>query len=100
MKGKDKKNKVRRAVAISYEPEDDAPKVVATGRGHIADRIIDKAKESDVPLHKDSSLVESLSQLELGENIPAELYEVVAEILVFIDKTDRIKGRLLNENEQ
>lgn len=100
MKEKDKKNKVKRAVALSYEPEDDAPKVVATGRGHIADRIIDKAKESDVPLHKDSSLVESLSQLELGENIPAELYEVVAEILVFIDKTDRIKGRLLNENEQ
>lgn len=100
MKEKDKKNKVKRAVALSYEPEDDAPKVVATGRGHIADRIIDKAKESDVPLHKDSSLAESLSQLELGENIPAELYEVVAEILVFIDKTDRIKGRLLNENEQ
>lgn len=100
MKGKDKKDKVKRAIALSYEPEDDAPKVVATGRGHIADRIIDKAKESDVPLHKDPSLAESLSQLELGENIPTELYEVVAEILVFIDKTDRIKGKVLDKNEQ
>ena len=91
-----KKSKVKRAVALSYEPGEDAPKVLASGRGYIAEKIVERANESDVPLHKDAALAESLSQLEIGQNIPPELYEVVAEILVFVDKLDRIKSKVID----
>jgi flagellar biosynthesis protein len=87
-------NKPKTAVALSYEPDEDAPKVIAAGKGYLAERIIERAKEAEIPLHKDEKLAESLSKLELGSNIPPELYEVVAEILVFVDKMDRIKGKL------
>lgn len=86
--------KVKQAIALSYDPADDAPTVVASGKGVLAERIIEKAKEADVPLHRDDSLAETLSKLEIGEMIPAELYEVVAEILVFVDSMDKIKGKM------
>lgn len=82
------------AVALSYNPEDDAPKIVATGRGHVAEKILEKAKESSVPTHQDSDLANSLSTLELGSFIPEEFYEVVAQVLTFVDNMDRIKGKL------
>lgn len=87
-------NKPKTAVALSYVPEEEAPKVIAAGKGYLAERIIERAKEADIPLHKDAKLAESLSKLELGSNIPPELYEVVAEILVFVDRMDRIKEKL------
>jgi len=86
--------KVKQAIALSYDPAEDAPTVVASGKGVLAERIIEKAKEADVPLHRDDSLAETLSKLEIGEMIPAELYEVVAEILVFVDSMDKIKGKM------
>ena len=55
---------------------------------------IEKAKEEDVPFYKDSKLAATLSKLEIGDMIPPELYEVVAEILVFVDKMDRLKDKL------
>ena len=58
--------------------------------------IIEKAKESDVPIHRDDKLAETLSRLEIGEMIPPELYEVVAEILIFVDSMDKIKNKLRN----
>ena len=91
--------KPRTAVAISYEPNDDAPKVIASGKGYLADKIIERAKEADIPLHKDEKLANTLSKLEIGSMIPPELYEVVAEILVFVDKMDRIKGKVEDHNE-
>lgn len=89
-------NKFKRksAVALSYDPKEEAPKIIATGKGQIAERIIDSAKAADIPIHKNEALADTLSRLELGSNIPPELYEVVAEILVFVDKVDRIKGKL------
>lgn len=87
-------NKDRTAVAIRYDPHDAAPKILAAGKGHIADRIIEEAKEADVPFYQDSSLAETLSKLEIGETIPPELYEAVAEILVFVDGMDKIRERL------
>jgi len=90
----DKRNKVKQAIALEYDPNDAAPKVIATGRGIIADKIIEKAKESDVPVHKDDKLADTLSRLEIGEMIPPELYEVVAEILLFVDSMDKIKSKL------
>ena len=86
--------KSRTAVALSYEPTDDAPKVIASGKGYLADRIVERAKEADIPLHKDSKLANTLSKLQIGDMIPPELYDVVAEVLVFVDSMDRIKEKL------
>lgn len=84
--------KVRKAAALSYEQGDDAPKVVTLGKGEVAERIIKTAKENNVPIFENSGLVEALLQLDIGQQIPQELYSVVAEILVFISKIDRLKG--------
>ena len=88
------KEKIKTAVAIAYEPGDEAPKILATGKGEIAEKIIEKAKEEDVPFYKNSKLANTLSKLEIGDMIPPELYEVVAEILVFVDKMDRMKSKM------
>lgn len=95
MAGTDKdKNKVKQAIALEYNPEEDAPKVIASGRGVLAERIIERAQESDVPIHRDDKLADTLSRLEIGDMIPPELYEVVAEILIFVDSMDKIKGKV------
>lgn len=90
----EKNKKPKQAIALSYDPSEDAPKVIATGKGALAERIIEKAKEADVPIHRDDSLADTLSRLEIGEMIPPELYEVVAEILVFVDSMDKIKAKM------
>lgn len=89
-----KKEKPKQAVALFYDPEDNAPRVVASGKGALAERIIEKAKEAEVPVHTDGKLAETLSRLEIGEAIPPQLYEAVAEILVFVDAMDKIKAKL------
>ncbi len=92
----DKNNKQLQAVAIKYDPGEVAPKIIATGKGKVAEKIIETAKENDVALHKDSKLANTLSKLDIGEYIPPELYEVVAEILVFVDDCEKLKGRMMN----
>lgn len=87
-------SKSRQAVALAYNPGERAPKVIAKGEGYVADKILKKAKEENIPIHKDEKLAGTLSNLELGEFIPAELYEVIAEILVYVDDMDRIKSKL------
>lgn len=82
------------AVALEYEAGDKAPKVIATGQGVLAEKIIDVAQEANVPIHKDEKLARSLSILDIGEYIPPELYSIVAEILVFVDGMDRIQSKL------
>lgn len=88
------KSKVKQAIALEYDPSDEAPRVIASGRGVLAERIIERAKESDVPIHRDDKLADTLSRLEIGEMIPPELYEVVAEILIFVDSMDKLKKKL------
>lgn len=88
------KNKIKQAIALEYDVNDSAPKVIASGKGIVAERIIEKAKESAVPVHKDDKLADTLSRLEIGDMIPPELYEVVAEVLVFVDAMDKLKGKL------
>jgi len=90
----EKKNKIRQAVALEYDPSEEAPKVIASGRGILAEKIIEKAKENDVPVHRDDKLADTLSRLEIGEMIPPELYEVVAEILIFVDAMDKLKSKI------
>ena len=55
---------------------------------------IEKAKENDVPFYQDNKLAETLSKLQIGDTIPPELYDVVAEILVFVDDMDKMKAKL------
>lgn len=82
------------SVALEYTPGEEAPKIIASGRGLIAEKIIEKAQEADVPVYEDSKLANTLSKLEIGDLIPPELYNVVAEILIFVDECDRIRGKL------
>ena len=82
------------AVAIAYEPGEAAPKILATGKGKVAEKIIETAKENKIPTYKDNKLASTLSKLQIGDMIPPELYEVVAEILVFVDDMDRMKAKL------
>ncbi|MBR1770901.1 MAG: EscU/YscU/HrcU family type III secretion system export apparatus switch protein [Lachnospiraceae bacterium] len=88
------KNKVKQAIALEYNPAEDAPKVIASGKGVLAEKIIQKAQESDVPIHRDDKLADTLSRLEIGDMIPPELYEVVAEILIFVDSMDKLKHKV------
>ncbi|HKM21886.1 MAG TPA: EscU/YscU/HrcU family type III secretion system export apparatus switch protein [Lachnospiraceae bacterium] len=91
---KNEREKRKQAIALQYDPGDEAPHVIATGVGHIAERIIEKAQEANVPIHQDSKLANTLSKLEIGDMIPPELYEVVAEILVFVDDMEKIRSKL------
>lgn len=83
-----------RAVALRYDQSrDGAPKVVAKGRGLIAQEIIALAKEHDVQLHEDADLAAVLSSLELAAEIPSELYQAVAEILSFVYRLNQLAGK-------
>ncbi len=73
------------AAALKYDSESDAaPRVVAKGRGVLAEKIIEEARKNGIPLVEDRLLFEILYQLELGSEIPVEIYEPVAKILTFI----------------
>jgi len=88
------REKIKQAIALEYDPSDQAPKIIATGKGKLAERIIETAKESNVPVHQDEKLASTLSKLDIGDFIPPELYEVVAEILVFVDKMEKIRSKM------
>lgn len=86
--------KPKTAVAVAYEPGAAAPKIIAAGKGIVAEKIIEKAKESEIPFYRDDKLADTLSRLQIGDSIPPELYEVVAEILVFVDDMDKLKDKI------
>jgi flagellar biosynthesis protein len=78
-------NKVKLAVALKHElSKTDAPRVVASGRGSFAERIIERAMENDIPVHKDDHLADMLSKVSVPSTIPTELFEAVARVLAFI----------------
>lgn len=78
------------AVALKYDKNDGAPKVVAKGSGYLADRILGIAKDENIPVYEDEQLVTNLGKLELGETIPPELFEIVAHIYAFVDRVDAL----------
>lgn len=85
------KNQRKKAVALRYDKDQGhAPKVVATGKGLLAKNVIQKAKDSNIPILEDESLVELLAELNINETIPDELYQAVAEVFAFIYKTDQL----------
>lgn len=82
--------KSRLAVALHYD-KTGAPRVVAKGRGSVGAKIIEVAKAHDIPIEENEVLAGALSNVELGDEIPAELYKAVAEVLVFVL---RLSGRV------
>jgi len=84
------------AIAVHYDKERDAaPKIVAKGKGSIADKIIELAKKNEIPMYEDRDLVEILSKLDLGQEIPAEMYKLIAEVLVFVYRSNNKAGKII-----
>jgi len=75
---------LKSAVALAYSQTDAAPRIVAKGRGLIAEKIISRAREHGVYVHESPELVSLLMQVDLDQRIPAQLYIVVAELLAWI----------------
>ena len=84
----------RTAVSLNYDGEH-APRVTAKGNGLIGDNIVKLAYENDIPVHEDTALVQALSHIELGDEIPENLYLAVAEILAFIYYLEEKDGEVL-----
>ena len=78
----------RRATALSYEQGQRAPRVTATGVGLVADRILAAAREAGIPVRHDPALAEALAKLELGSDVPEELWTAVAETLAWAYRLD------------
>lgn len=75
----------KQAVALGYDPErDGAPKILASGQGFLAEAILKAARDRGIPVREDAALASSLARLEVGSEIPPELYQAVAEILAFL----------------
>ena len=86
-------NKKLQAAAISYDPaENDVPILSAFGEGHMAEKIIEVAKESGVPVMPEPGLTGLLSRLSVGDEIAPEMYDAVAKVLAFVSEMDRTYG--------
>lgn len=84
--------KTKMAVALKYDKSDIAPRVIAKGRGEIAEKIIQKGENEGIKTFEDENLVKNLISLEIGQAIPEKLYMAVAEILAFVYGLDSGKG--------
>jgi flagellar biosynthesis protein len=86
----DEREQPKRATALRYDAESDAtaPKVVATGRGLIAERLLEEAEKAGVPVRHDPALAEALAGLQLGHEVPEELWAAVAEVLAWAYRLD------------
>ncbi len=93
-KCKDLKKRRQLALALRFDEErEKAPRVIAKGKGSIAKKIIEIAKEQNIPIREDPDLIETLSKLDLGDLIPAKLYPAVAELLAFIYRVNGSTGK-------
>lgn len=82
-------NKGKKAAALRYDYGYTAPVVTAAGMGHIADKIIESAEESNVPIVYDEELTNLLSNVDVGDAIPFELYEAVAKVMAYVMEIDK-----------
>lgn len=85
-----KKGERRKAAALKYELNYEAPVVTAAGIGYIADKIIEEAEKSEVPIVYNKELAELLVNVDVGSNIPSELYNAVAEVIAYIMDIDTL----------
>lgn len=83
----------RRAAALKYDGGSSAPVVTANGIGVVADNIIKKAQEEDIPLVVNKELTDLLCNVDIGDSIPSEVYEAVAHIIAYVTDLDRIAER-------
>lgn len=92
----------KKAVALTYDEERNAaPIIVASGTGYMAERIIETAQESGVPVYEDNSLATVLTQLELGSEIPEQLYQAIVDIYVyFLNFADKKPGAQASQGGQ
>ena len=88
-----------RAVALQYSPGNGAPVIVASGMGHLAEKIVEVAVESGVPVYEDNSLATVLSQMELGREIPEELYQAIWRFMSIFSISTQRTLRNFGENE-
>ena len=79
------------AVALLYEHGQGVPRVVAKGRGHVADKIVERALEAGVPIEQDAATASSLAHLEIDQQIPPELYKVVAQLIGFLMRKGKLR---------
>lgn len=77
------RNPSKRAVALQYGAGDAAPVIVASGMGYMAEKIVEVAADSGVPVYEDTSLATVLTQLQLGQEVPEELYKAIVDIYVY-----------------
>ena len=83
-------NAPQQAVALKYDMERDAaPKVVAKGRGHVAENILAAAQQNAVPVYQNKTLVNMLMALEIDREIPPELYRTIAEVMAYVYRIDK-----------
>lgn len=93
MAAAEKQETKKRAIALRYDQgRDEAPTVVATGQGLVADKIVEMARDSGVPVESNPDLADALADVALGTAIPEELYPVVAELLVFVSRMNKQRG--------
>lgn len=84
---------IKEVVALRYmEEENKAPMIIASGKGVAAENILNTALEHKIPVYEDKELAHILTSLNLGDEIPPELYEVVAQILIFVGSIDKEYG--------
>ncbi len=93
------KNSTAKAVALQYGENDIAPVVVASGMGYMAEKIVETAQEHGVPIYEDDSLATILTQLNLGQEIPEELYQAIVEIYVYFLTFDSNKREFLKQEK-
>jgi len=99
---KNSNKKIIKAAALKYDKsKSSAPKVVAKGKGEVAQKIISLARENNLPIRKDEDLVELLSKVELDKEVPENLYKAVAEVFVFVYKmTNKDSKTKIDDKEE
>lgn len=93
----EKQSSRRKAIALSYTPDMEAPKVVASGEGLVADKILELAEKNSIPVYEDKKVATLLQSTSVGEQIPPELYELIAKILVFVGDIDETYAKFHKE---
>ena len=84
----------KQAVALKYDMQkDSAPRVVAKGKGHTAEHILEAAQKSSVPVYQNKTLVNMLMALDIDREIPPELYKAIAEVMAYVYKMDKAHGQ-------
>ncbi|WP_010166943.1 EscU/YscU/HrcU family type III secretion system export apparatus switch protein [Candidatus Epulonipiscium viviparus] len=83
---------MKKAVALSYKAE--APEVTAKGKGKVAENIIATAEKNEIPVYEDKNLANLLTEVEIGSQIPEEVYELVAKILIMVGDIDELYAKI------